>query len=79
MNMAKRKVKRPNRDEDIRGVGIVVNGEVLEQVENLRYLGVEIKAGVSMEAEMSLRMGEGVKVLGLLRGVRREGEICMWK
>ena len=54
---------------------VSLNGEVLEEVENFRYLGVDIAADGSQEGEVKHRVGEGAKILGALRSVWKETSV----
>lgn len=54
-------------DGGVGGAGRVMNGEILEQVAKVRYLGVNIEAGGSMAAEVSHRV-RGSDGSGSLKG-----------
>ncbi len=72
LNPAESKVMRCSRDGGLGAAGIVPNGETVDQVAKFRYLGVDIDAAKSMEAEVSHRVAENTKALGDISGLGSE-------
>ena len=69
MNVGKSKVMRCTRNEDSTRLNVMLNGEVLEEVDQFKYLGSVIAANGGVEADVCHRMNEGCKVLGALKRV----------
>ena len=69
VNVGKSKVMRCTRNEVGARLNVMLNGEVFEEVDRFKYLGLVIAASGGVEADMSHRVNEGCKVLGALKGV----------
>ena len=69
VNVGKSKFTRCTRNEDGARLNVMLNGEVLEEVEQFKYLGSVIAANGGVEADVHHRVNEGCKVLGALKGV----------
>ena len=77
MNVGKSKVIRCTRNEDGARLNVMLNGEALEEVGQLKYLGSVIAANCGVEADIRHRANEGCKVLGALKGVRKNRGLGM--
>ena len=75
--MSKSKVMRCTRNEDGARLDVMLNGEALEEVDQLKYLGSVIAANGGMEADVRHRVHEGSKVLGALKGVMKNRGLGM--
>ena len=71
MNVSKSKVMRCTRNEDGAKLNAMLNGDVLEEVNQFKYLGSVIAANGGVEADVCHRVNEGCKVLGALKGVMK--------
>ena len=69
VNVGKSKVMRCTRGEDGARMNVVLNGEVLEEVDQFQYLGSIVAANGGIEADVCHRVKEGCKVLGAMKGV----------
>ena len=69
VNVGKSKVMRCTRSEDSPRLNVLLDGEVLEQVDQFKYLGSIIAENGGVEADVSNRVKEGSKVLGAVSGV----------
>ena len=69
MNVGKSKVMRCTRNEDNARLIAVLNGEVLEEVDQFKYLGSVIAANGGVEANVHHIVNDGCKVLGALKVV----------
>ena len=84
VNVGKCKVMRCSAVEESEPLNVRLNGEVLEEVKEFKYLGSMITARVGMDAELRERLGEGGKVMGGLASVWKSGgmsieaKICLW-
>ena len=78
VNVNKSKAIRFSRVEGQVDWGVSLNGKKLEEVQCFRYLGVDLAANGSMEAEVSHRVGEGARVLGAMKNVWKERTIS-WR
>ena len=79
MNGGKSKVMRfrLTRNEDGTRLSAMMNGEVLEEVDQFKYLGSVIAANDGVEADMHHGVNEGCKVLGALKGVMKNRGLGM--
>ena len=50
-------------------MNVTLNGEVLEEVDQFKYLGSVVAANGGIEADVCHRVKEGCKVLGAMKGV----------
>ena len=55
----------------------MLNGEVLEEVDQFKYLGSVIAANGGVEADVRHRVNEGCKVLDALEGVMKNRGLGM--
>ena len=55
----------------------MLNGEVLEEVDQFKYLGSVIAANGGVEADVHYRVNEGCKVLGTLKGIMKNRGLGM--
>ena len=62
---------RCTRNKDGARLNVMLNGEALEELDQLKYLGSVIAANGGVEADVHHRVNEGCKVLGALKGVIR--------
>ena len=69
VNVGKSKVMRCTRNEDGARLNVTLSGEVLEEVDQFKYLGSIIAANGGVEADVRHRVNEGCKVLGAMKGV----------
>ena len=69
VNVGKSKVMRCSRSEDSPRLNVLLDGEVLEQVDQFKYLGSIIAENGGVEADVINRVKEGSKVLGAVSGV----------
>ena len=77
VNVGKSKVMRCRRREDDTRLNVMLDGEVLEEVDQFKYLGSIISANGGVEADVSHRVSEGSKVLGAVNGVIRNRGLGM--
>ena len=77
VNVGKSKVMRCTRNEDGARLNVMLNGELLEEVDELKYLGLIIAANGGVEADVRHRVNEGCKVLGALKGVMKNRGLGM--
>ena len=75
VNVGKSKVMRCTRNEDGARLNVMLNGEVLEEVDQFKYLGSVIAANGGVEADVHHRVNEGCKVLGALKGVMKNSRL----
>ena len=71
VNVGKSKVMRCTRNEDGARLNVMLNEEVLEEVDQFKYLGSVIAANGRVESDVRHRVNEGCKVLGALKGVMK--------
>ena len=71
VNVAKSKVMRCTRGEDGARMNISLNGEVLEEVDQFKYLGSVVAANGRIEADVCHRVKEGCKTLGAMKRVMK--------
>ena len=71
MNVGKSKVIRCTRNEDGARLNGMLNGEVLKEVDQFKYLGSVIAVNGGVEADVRHRVNEGCKVLGALKVVMK--------
>ena len=77
VNVGKSKVMRCTRNEDGGRLNVTLNGEVLEEVNQFKYLGSIIDANGGVEADVRHRVNEGCKVLGAMKGVMKNRGLGM--
>ena len=77
VNVGKSKVMRCTRGEDGARMNVTLNGEVLEEVDEFRYLGVVVAANGRIDADVCHRVKEGCKTLGALKGVMKSRGLGM--
>ena len=77
VNVSKSKVMRCTRNEDGAKLNAMLNGDVLEEVDQFKYLGSVITANGGVEADVCHRVNEGCKVLGALKGVMNNRGVGM--
>ena len=84
-NVGKSKVMRCSVVGENEPLSISLNGEILEEANEFKYLGSMIAAGGGMDAEVRERLGAAGKVMGGLaslwkcRGMSIESKMCMWE
>ena len=61
VNVGKSKVMRCIRNEDGATLNVMLNGEALEEVDQLKYSGSVIAANGGVEADVCHRVNEGCK------------------
>ena len=71
VNVGKSKVMRCTNGEDGNRLNVVLDGEVLEEVSQFKYLGSVIAADGGVEADVRHRVNEGCKVLGAMNGLMK--------
>ena len=71
VNVGKSKVMRCTRGEGGVRMNVCLNGEVLEEVDQFKYLGSVIVANGGIEADVSHRVNERCMVLGAMKGVMK--------
>ena len=71
VNVGKSMVMRCTRNEGGAGLNVMLNGEVLEEVDQFQYLGSVIAANGGVEADVHHRVNEGCKVLVALKGIMK--------
>ena len=69
VNVRKSKVMKCSRNEDGVRMNVRLNGEMLEEVDQFKYLGSTVAANGGVEADVCHRVSEGYKVLGAMNGV----------
>lgn len=69
VNVGKSKVMRCTRREGGARLNVMLNGELLEEVDQFKYLGSVVAANGGVEADVRQRVNEGCKVLGAVKGV----------
>ena len=77
VNVGKSKVMRCTRNEDGARLNVMLNGEALEEADQFKYLGSVIAANGGVEADVCHRVNEGCKVLGALKGVKKNRGLGM--
>ena len=78
MNVSKSKVMRCTRNKDGARLNVFMfNGEVLEEVNQFKYLGSVIAVNSGVEVDVRHRVNEGCKVLGALKGVMKNRGLGM--
>ena len=85
INVGKSKVMRCSALGGNEPLNISLNGELLEEVNEFKYLGSMVASGGGMDAEVRERLSAGGKVMGGLasmwkcRGMSIEAKMCMWE
>ena len=77
VNVGKSKVMKCTRNGDGARLNVMLNGEVLEEVDQFKYLGSVIAANGGVEADVRHRVNEGCKVLGAMKGVMKNRGLGM--
>ena len=77
VNVGKSKVMRCTNREDGNRLNVTLDGEVLEEVDQFKYLGSVIAADGGVEADVRHRVNEGCKVLGAIKGVMKNRGLGM--
>ena len=62
VNVGKSKVMRCTRNEDGARLNAILNGDVLEEVDQFKYLGSVIAANGGVETDVRYRVNEGCSV-----------------
>ena len=70
MNVGKSKVMRCSRYGNWGRMPVILNGEPLEEVDYLKYLGWQVAADGGCQRDMVHRMNEGYRAWGALKSVR---------
>ena len=71
VNVNKSKVMRCTRHEGGVRMNVTLNGEMLEEVDEFKYLGAVVAANGGVEADVRNRVNEGCKALGAMKGVMK--------
>ena len=71
VNVNKSKVMRCTRHEGGVRMNVTLNGEMLEEVDEFKYLGSVVAANGGVEADVRNRVNEGCKALGAMKGVMK--------
>ena len=69
INVEKSKVMKCTREREGGKLDIVLNGKLVEEVNNFKYLGVVISADGTMSEELESRMMQGRKLVGAMKAV----------
>jgi hypothetical protein len=69
VNVAKSKVMKVTRNENIGDIKITLNGIRMEEVDYFRYLRVDIDRDCGIKSKMKHRVTEGEKVSGVLKKI----------
>ena len=77
VKVGRSKFIRCTRNEDGARLNVMLNGEVLEEIDQFKYLGSVIAANGGIEADVHHRVNEGCKVLGALKGVIKKRGLGM--
>ncbi|WP_435316529.1 reverse transcriptase domain-containing protein, partial [Klebsiella pneumoniae] len=77
VNVAKSKVMKCTRNEGGARMNVILNGEILEEVNQFKYLGSIIAAGGGVETDVSHRISEGCKVLGGMKSLMKNRGLGM--
>ena len=77
VNVGKSKVMMCTRNEDGASQNAMLNGEALEEVDQIKYLGSVIAANGGVEADVRHRVNEGCKVFGAMKGVMKNRGLGM--
>ena len=67
VNVGKSKVMKCTRDGEGDRLNVVLNGEVLEEVNQFKYLGSIVAADGGVEADVCNRINEGCKMFGSMK------------
>ena len=71
MNESKSKVLRCSRYGNGARMHVILNGEPLEEMDCIKYLGSEVAADRGCETDVVHRMNEGYRAWGALKSVLR--------
>ena len=77
VNVTKSKVMKCTRNEGGARMNVILNGEILEEVNQFKYLGSIIAAGGGVETDVSHRISEGCKVLGGMKSLMKNRGLGM--
>ena len=77
VNVGKSKVMRCTNREDGNRLNVTLDGEMLEEVGQFKYLGSVIAADSGVEADVRHRVNEGCKVLGAMKGLMKNRGLGM--
>ena len=77
VNVNKSKVMRCTGREDLRRLNVSLNGEVLEEVNQFKYLGAQIGRKGGVEEDVCWRVGEARKAAGTLKKLWKNGGLGM--
>ena len=77
VNVTKREVMRSARDGIVGEMNIMIDGQVLEDVAVIKYLGSLVTAVGGVEADVQQRVLERSKVLGAVRSILK-GRTMSW-
>jgi hypothetical protein len=71
VNVGKSKMMRCSRNDDASRISVLLNGELLEEVQCLKYLGSHLEKDELVRTEVKSRVKEGCKGLGALKSVMK--------
>ena len=77
VNVGKCRVMRCSAGVESEPLNMRLNGEVLEEVKEFKYMGSMITASGGMDAELRERLGEGGKVMGGLASIWKCGAMSI--
>ena len=77
VNIDKSKVLKCSREGIIGDLAIGINGELIEEVKNFKYLGSQISVKGSTERDVNCRLNEASKCLGGLKSVLKNRYLGM--
>ena len=77
VNVGKSKEMRYTRNGNGNRLNVVLDGEVLEEVDQFQYLGSINAADGGAEADVHRRVNKGCKVLGAMKGVMKNRGLGM--
>ena len=75
MNVGKSKVKRCSRYGNVDRMHVILNGEPLEELDCLKYLGSQVAADGGCERDVVHRMNEGYRAWGELKNALSKREL----
>ena len=77
VNVSKSKVMRCTGSDDGRRLNIILNGELLEEVNQFKYLGAQIGRRGGVEDDVLWRVGEARKAAGTVKSLWKNGGLGM--
>ena len=77
VNVNKSKVMRCTRGDDVGRLNVSLNGELLEEVDQFKYLGAQVSRRGGVEEEVSWRVGEARKAAGTVKKLWKNGGLGM--